>query len=71
MLGIGMRGLISRRPFLLPASWLLGGVLLALAPPLVQSLLAPAAGGTPVGGLGNPPWPMPVLFGLVAVTMAL
>jgi hypothetical protein len=70
-LGVGLRGIISRRPFLLPSYWLLAVMLFMLAPPFFGMLLAPPAKGTAVGGLGNTPWLMPALLGLVAVTMAM
>jgi hypothetical protein len=68
--GIGLRGLIGRRPFLLSTSWMLGGMLLILALPLVHSLLDLAA-GRPVLGLGSSGWLLPVMFVAVAFQLAL
>jgi hypothetical protein len=69
-LAVGLRGVVTRKPFLLSSRWLLGLVFLSFAPSIIQPfLLPPPPAGVGGGGLNLLVWLNPAMFVVLAVFM--
>jgi hypothetical protein len=67
---VGLRGIVSKKPFLISAQWLFTLVLLAFAPSLLQPFLFPLPRlGDRSGMLGILPWLNPIMFTVLLVFM--
>ncbi len=65
---IGLRGIVTRKPFLISARWLLALVLLAFAPGILQPFLFPIPRlGDQAGALALLPWLNPIMLTVLAV----
>ncbi len=64
---IGLRGIVSRRPFLVSARWFIALVVLGLSPAMLQGVMLPSMGG---GSISAIRWFSPIMLVVVLVFLA-